>query len=1258
MKVTLSILVPLWLYFWLNKTAKRKCSTGSCSKCVIPSKYILLFKRKSINVRLQQCELFLGINFLLKHWWAECCLKMRKKKETKSTKNKNNQLENSRIKDKDSSDSMLFYGADQHGNSLHIKFSYRGFKKVEASLHLTTSDNRLYVLPVYPDTALVSSFNQVWTAAGLKIEPLKSQERWRIVYNGMLRNIAHGDECSDENIEHVRLNFLFIANSKPLKWPEDWSPKLHADALAHEQWKSPEWINKIKQLDHTGADYFGSLLGQIKYNDGAISTVYLRGLHQHRWGQHESQEFNESVTLFGVMLHGALYYLNTSSTKHSFPEIRCGQFRHSSEEIHIMDSMGLELSDFMQKEFTGNSKHRTWFRAEGKDYDISVKCTDSVTVYYGQPWNWLNTIIPVELELNGKPGVGLLQLCHSYNGLYKGKAPPKLQYLKQPYVHVERSDYVVRFDDGKCQNENIVGGKGFSLAVLTSIKDGDFIVPKGFCVTVFALELQLHTHTELQNVIKDIERVSVGKKEGDLQQYCEKAKQIIQSTPVVDEVKGAILKAMNDLESESGSGILNRYAVRSSAVGEDSEETSAAGQNATFLAIQGVDNIIKNVAMCWASLFSYQSVKYRKHHGMFIKASMGVCVQQMVNADTAGVMFTRHPTTTDPSNIVITANYGLGETVVSASVEPDTIIIHKSWNNKLTVKSSTAGNKRQKLLANENGLVTVDLNEQENNEICISETIALRLAAIGMNLETLFSSARDIEWAVIGEKIYLLQARPITTLYTWTEFELMHELDNGVPSDTDILSFANIGEVCPYPISPLSISAFEKAYNDIISATWFFKDRCLFNIVGMRYALNYYNMFLAHPRKHITFLNKVIDVAVSGNVVLTPEIHKIALERNGEPSWSFQMFLMYSMLKDAVQCTAVEKAAKQNYQDLTLNAEDFHTACSLYNEINKRFTHYTKASHFHMHTSRVGVTYQIFAMTILTKGYADLIPDHFSDIAILLGSCSDIISGQIATRFQKIVNYVKKSKVDKEFKELDPTKCIDWLKVNCPPAATEFENILKEHGHRCIQETDFFYEPWCLRPENLITTLQTMVTSPVTSTMKKTLNVEESVALLKTPKSNLSRLILKKLVPLCRTAVVRRELTKALYNDLGASVIDASVKVQGTPVCGGSVLNRACVITDLLETHKIQHGDILITRATDIAWSPYFALFSGIVTEMGGLISHGAVVAREYGLPCIISAKGATQMFQTGDTVLLVADTGVLQLVKKFDQQENTKTSK
>ncbi|CAK9798813.1 Probable phosphoenolpyruvate synthase [Anthophora quadrimaculata] len=1305
-KIFISLFLPFLLYLWINKILKKESSSCLDSKHQVSNVY-----------------------FLLKRWCAEWCINRKKNQEKNSYNYKQKLLEDSKIKDKDSANSILFYATDQKGNSLFVKFSHKAFKIAELSLQLTTADGQLYVLPAYPDTTLVSSLNQEWTAAGLKIECLEFQQRWRVVYNGLLKNFTKSDECSDENIEHIRLNFIFIANSRPLRWPEDWSTKLHAEALACEPWRSPQWMNKIKLLDYTGSDQWGSMIGQITYKDESVSTLYLRGLYQHRWGKYESHEFHESVTLFGVMSYGALCHLNMSRTKHSFPQIQFGQYRNNCEQECTIDKIGLTLSDFMPVEFNVNSDYKTWFIAENKRYDILIKPKNSIKFYHGQPWNWQNEIVNVELKINGQSGTGLIQLSSSHNGSCQEKIHPPLQFLKQLNTLVQRKDYVVYFNDGKCQNENIVGGKGFSLAMLTSIKNVDFLVPKGFCVTVFALELQLHTHKELQKIINDIEDVSVGKKDGDLRNYCEQAMRVIESTPVVEEVKDAIVKAIANLESENDNDKLPKYAVRSSAVGEDSEETSAAGQNSTYLGIQGVDNIIKSIAMCWASLFSYQSVEYRKQHGMFIKSSMSVCVQQMVNADAAGVMFTRHPTNGDPSNIIITANYGLGESVVSATVEPDTIIVHRSWNNKLTIKSSFVGNKKEKILTGDNGVVRIELNEQENKTVCVSEKIALRLADIGVNLESLFGSGRDIEWAVVNENIYLLQARPITTLYSWTDFELTHELDSSVPSDIDIITFANLGEVFPNPLSPLTISVIIGAFERGICNAFQITNRVFFTVIGMKCAINYYNMFLREPTKKITLLNKVADIAVCGSVVITPEIHKIACERNGEATLWRRMFMIYKMVDDAVKNSRVEKAAKELKKNLILNAEDFHTAYSLYNEINQQFQNYLKGTECHMHTSRVSIVYQIFAMALLTKGYKDLIPEHFSDIALLFGSCSDVVSAEILTRLKKIVIYIKKCEKEEEFKKVDTEKGINWLKVNCPPAAKELDNLLKDHGHRCIQEMDFLSEPWSLKPENLVATLQTMMAISETNKLSKPLNVEETVAQLKTPKSTITKWILKKLVPRCRKAVVRRELTKAIfvsivhtfrlaYRRLGKLMVlegylpsedlifflthneveqilthhnstlvqkafrrkrifprlknikypeinvgmpipekdnlnvimdDKSTKIQGTSVCGGSVLNRACVITDLRDAQKIQPGDILITHSTDIGWSPYFSLLSGIVTELGGLISHGAVVAREYGLPCIVGAKKATQIFQTGDTVLLAADIGVLQLVKKLD---------
>lgn len=122
-----------------------------------------------------------------------------------------------------------------------------------------------------------------------------------------------------------------------------------------------------------------------------------------------------------------------------------------------------------------------------------------------------------------------------------------------------------------------------------------------------------------------------------------------------------LLEIKSAIKEKIKSSNIDRWAVRSSAIGEDSEELSAAGQNETFLGCSSVDDVIKSVTLCWASLFTYQSVQYRHQHGLPVASEMAVVVQRMVPADCAGVLFTSHPSTSSPAKIVITANYGLGE---------------------------------------------------------------------------------------------------------------------------------------------------------------------------------------------------------------------------------------------------------------------------------------------------------------------------------------------------------------------------------------------------------------------------------------------------------------------------------------------------------------------------------------------------------------------------------------------------------------------
>ena len=223
-----------------------------------------------------------------------------------------------------------------------------------------------------------------------------------------------------------------------------------------------------------------------------------------------------------------------------------------------------------------------------------------------------------------------------------------------------------------------------------------------------------------------------------------------------------------------------RFAVRSSAVGEDGEELSSAGQNIRVSKkCQRFESIKTGLQKCWASLLSYQSVEYRRQHGeplipgiqfmtkmlgliLFYNLclGMGVVIQEMVDAEAAGVLFTVNPNDGDPSKMILTANYGLGESVVSASADPDTFYIKRTSSGELSISSRTVGSKQSKvILSDEDGTREEKIEEEESSTLCLSDEKVLELGQLGVYLEKAFGGPRDLEFAVSGGTLYLLQVR-------------------------------------------------------------------------------------------------------------------------------------------------------------------------------------------------------------------------------------------------------------------------------------------------------------------------------------------------------------------------------------------------------------------------------------------------------------------------------------------------------------------
>ncbi|RLJ06899.1 MAG: phosphoenolpyruvate synthase, partial [Candidatus Aenigmatarchaeota archaeon] len=247
-------------------------------------------------------------------------------------------------------------------------------------------------------------------------------------------------------------------------------------------------------------------------------------------------------------------------------------------------------------------------------------------------------------------------------------------------------EWVLKFEEITKENKK-VGGKGANLGELVQI---GIPVPPGFVVTTDSYQRFLD-YNNLQPQIDEILARTNLEDPKSLKEASEEIEKLITASPIPEEVSKAILDAYEELsvghEIKKVGGIALDFikagredvwvAVRSSATAEDLATASFAGQMRTLLNIKGGKRLLEAIKLCWASLFTPRAIFYRKQQGIEVMPSMGVIVQKMVNSEKSGVIFTVDPTTNDPEKIVIEASWGLGESVVSGAVTPDTYIVDK-----------------------------------------------------------------------------------------------------------------------------------------------------------------------------------------------------------------------------------------------------------------------------------------------------------------------------------------------------------------------------------------------------------------------------------------------------------------------------------------------------------------------------------------------------------------------------------------------------
>ncbi len=330
-----------------------------------------------------------------------------------------------------------------------------------------------------------------------------------------------------------------------------------------------------------------------------------------------------------------------------------------------------------------------------------------------------------------------------------------------------------------------VGGKAANLGEVLKI---GVPVPPGFVVTADAYRYFVEV-TGIKDKILSILREEVkNKTPEEYEKVSVKIRELIENTPMPAEIESEIRQAYRELCRRLGIDNV-AVAVRSSATAEDLPGASFAGQQDTYLNVRGEDSVVYYVKRCWSSLFTARAISYRDAKGIpHDKTFMSVLVQKLVNARSAGVMFTLHPVTGDRDKIVIESVWGLGEGIVSGEITPDEFIIDKKT---LQILEKRISEKKIAVVRDESGLTKkIELPPDKATQPSITDEEAIKLAEYGIKLENHYNHALDIEWAIDADlkfpnNIFIVQVR-YETVWSRKEAETK-QVEAATPAETKVV---------------------------------------------------------------------------------------------------------------------------------------------------------------------------------------------------------------------------------------------------------------------------------------------------------------------------------------------------------------------------------------------------------------------------------------------------------------------------------------
>jgi rifampicin phosphotransferase len=844
--------------------------------------------------------------------------------------------------------------------------------------------------------------------------------------------------------------------------------------------------------------------------------------------------------------------------------------------------------------------------------------------------------------------------------------------------------FIKSFDELGRDDIEQAGGKGANLGELTR---AGLPVPPGIVIITDAYRSYVAEH-QLADKIAGLATAT-----DDPAGYDNASGQIraLFSEQVSDTLRAEIAAAYTSLGADAP------VAVRSSATAEDLLEASFAGQQDTYLNVRGLEDLLTAVRDCWASLWTARAMAYRARQGIDpATVSLAVVVQQLVDAEAAGVMFTANPSNGRRDEAVISAAWGLGESVVSGSVNTDNVVVRKPDG---TVISTETADKAVMTVRAEQRTHEQSVPAEQRKRPVLSESDAAELAAYGTRIENHYGAPQDIEWARADGQFFVVQSRPITAL---PEVEGPMPTDWTVPDPTAMYVRASIVEQLPDPLSPLFADMIDGAVTRSLQSLFqefIGEDLIRDDDVGLPtingYAYYGYSrsgmmrlmwkspkafraMFAgasqprwrnySHPKyrrivsdwtardldgmttaelltgveelvdaaaEYYTSVQAIIPIAATSEILFTWFYDAVVRHKDDPPA---QVFVLGSDSEPI-------RAEKSLYDLATWTRDQPELAESLFALQSQEFLDRAAASDdsfWHEWHNRFQAHLNAYGHTVYNLDFANPVPAD--DPIPLLETLRFFVSGKGSDPYQRQRSLVtrREQATAAALAGLDPVRArtfrrlLHWAQSVAPVredaladvglAWPQLRRMLREIGRR-LQAVGVIAEPddvFWLRRSEIDETLGSLVDQ-----------VEQR----------------KELWRGQRRATPPQLLPKGGWGDMWRRWLPAASEeqtgdlIKGIAGSMGTITAPARVLAGPQDFGQLQPGDVLVASITTPAWTSLFAMASGVVTDIGGPLSHSSIVAREYGIPAVLGTAVATRRIHNGQMIKVDGDAGTVTLL-------------